>query len=204
MRKMQEEQMKRMRHRKIEISEEQRTEIVVELKRTHPAHVYRRLIALKMRIMDGISSKETGVHVGLNESSVNAIIKRYFEQGIEALITKRHDHGNRYMSKEQETEFLQGFVRLAEAGQIIEVTEIHRAYQEAVGHPVTRNAIYYMLHKHGWRKVMPRGKHPKRASEAEVSEYQKNLIQDPDRNPKPQEFTCDVSGRGWIWAYQQA
>ncbi len=47
--------MKRMRHRKIEISEEQRTEIVVELKRTHPAHVYRvscrsqRIVRTQMR-----------------------------------------------------------------------------------------------------------------------------------------------------------
>lgn len=191
-----------MKRRTIEISEEQKAEILRELKKTNPAHVYKRLMALKMRIMDGISSKEAGKHVGLNESSVNAIIKRYQEQGMATLVTKRHGHGNRYMTREQEREFLQSFVSRAEAGQIIEVTEIHLAYQGAVGHPVTRNAIYYMLHKHGWRKVMPRGKHPKRASEAEVAEYQKNLVQDPKGSPRSEAFSSNVSRRGWIWANQ--
>lgn len=47
------------------------------------------------------------------------------------------------------------------AGQVIEVTEIYLAYQEAVGHEVTRDAIYYLLKKYGWRKIMPRGRHLK-------------------------------------------
>jgi transposase len=133
---------------------------------------------------------------------MNGILKRYLEQGIKALVTKRHDHGNRYMTREEETKFLEAFTARGEAGQIIEVTEIYHAYQEAVGHPVTRNAIYYMLHKHGWRKVMPRGKHPKKASEVEIAEYKKNLVQDPKGNPKAGKPTLDVSGRSWVWTDQ--
>lgn len=193
-----------MKRRAIEISEKQQAEILGELKKTHPVHIYKRLMAMKMRIIDGISSKAAGTHVGLNESSVNAIIKRYQEQGIEALVTKRHNHGNRYMTREEEETFLASFIEKAEAGQIIEVTDIHTAYQKAVGHPVTRNAIYYLLHKHGWRKVMPRGKHPKRASEAEIAEYQKNLNQDPKGSPRPETFSRNVPGRSWIWTDQQA
>lgn len=191
-----------MKSRRIEISEEQKEEIMSALGKEQRPHVYKRLMALKMRIMDNISSKQAGEYVELNESSVNAIVKRYQEQGIEVLVSKRHDHGNRYMTREQEVEFLKAFVARAEAGQIVEVTEIYQAYQEAVGHTVTRNAIYYMLHKHGWRKVMPRGKHPKRASEAEVAAYQKNLIQDPKGRPKAEESAVDVPGRSWVWANQ--
>lgn len=193
-----------MKKRCIEVSETEKATIENELRKTQTPHVYKRLMTLKLRLIDGISSKQAGEYVGLHVSSVNNIIKRYQEQGIQALVTKRHDHGNRYMTREQESEFLRGFAERAEAGQIVEVTEIYHAYQEAVGHAVTRNAIYYMLHKHGWRKVMPRGKHPKRASEAEISAYQKNLIEDPKGKPDAKEPACDVSGRGWVWANQQA
>ncbi|MBR6825825.1 MAG: winged helix-turn-helix domain-containing protein [Oscillospiraceae bacterium] len=31
---------------------------------------------------------------------------------------------------------------------------------------VSKTQIYYVLHRHGWRKVMPRSKHPQEASEA--------------------------------------
>ena len=191
-----------MKSRVIEISENEKAEILDELKKTHPPHVYKRLMALKMRIIDNISSKQAGQYVGLHVSSVNAILKRYEEQGIEVLVTKRHDHGNRYMTREEEAEFLQTFAARAEAGQIVEVTEIHHAYQKAVGRSVTRNAIYYMLYKHGWRKVMPRGKHPKKASEAEIAAYQKNLVQDPKGSSRAEEPAVDVSGRGWVWTDQ--
>jgi len=159
-------------------------------------------MALKMRTIDGISSKEAGTHVGLHVSSVNSLVRRYQEQGIEALVSKRHNHGNRYMTREEEIEFLEGFATRAEAGEIVEVTEVYRAYQERINRPVTRNAIYYMLHKHGWRKVMPRGKHPKRASQEEIAAYQKNLHQSPKGETGTEEPTGDVSGRGWIWTNQ--
>jgi len=38
-----------MKSRRIEISEERQSEIPSELKKSHPAHVYKRLMALKMR-----------------------------------------------------------------------------------------------------------------------------------------------------------
>ena len=40
------------------------------------------------------------------------------------------------------------FQRRSEAGQIIETCEIYQAYEKAVGHPITRNMIYYLLHRH--------------------------------------------------------
>ena len=56
----------------------------------------------------------------------------------------------------------------------IEVKEIHLAFQEAVGHPVTLSAIYYLLKKHEWRKIMPRSRHPKKASPEAIEAYKKN------------------------------
>ena len=48
-------------------------------------------------------------------------------------------------------------------------------YEEKVGHPIGNSQIYRVLHRHNWRKVMPRSKHPNKASE-EVIEASKKLI----------------------------
>lgn len=85
---------------------------------------------------------------------------------------------------------------------MIEVGDIHRAYERAVGHPVTRNAIYYLLHRHGWRKVMPRSKHPKKASDEAIEAYKKNNRSDPKPEAGTTEAPGDVSRRGWIWTNQ--
>ena len=78
------------------------------------------------------------------------------------------------MSYEEESALLEPFQKEAEAGQIVEVSEIKAAYQEAVGHSIGTAQIYYVLRRHKWRKVMPRSKHPKKADE-EVIEASKKL-----------------------------
>ena len=52
-------------------------------------------------------------------------------------------------------------------------SEIKAAYQEAVGHSVGASQIYYVLHRHKWRKVMPRSRHPKKASEEVIATSKK-------------------------------
>ena len=60
-----------------------------------------------------------------------------------------------------------------EKGELVEISEIAKAYQAAVDHPVSNGQIYSVLHRHGWRKVMPRSKHPKKASEEEIAASKK-------------------------------
>ena len=177
-------------------------EILRELKKTNPPHVNKRLLVLKLIILDGMDNLAAGQVVGLHYTSVSRIVNRYRVQGIESIVGVRHNHGNRYMTREQETEFLRRFSTLAEAGQVIEVTQIHRAYEEAVGHPVTRAAIYYLLKRHHWRKVMPRSKHPQKASDEEIDADNKNDPDHPFNAYEPEKSTAHVSGRGWLWTNQ--
>lgn len=171
-------------------------EIRREMKKTNPSHINKRLLVLKLHYEDGMKSKDAGKIAGLHTTSVNRILKRYQTQGIQAIVGVRHNHGNRYMTREQESEFLKQFSTMAEAGQVIEVTEIYRAYEQAVGHPVTRAAIYYLLKRHGWRKVMPRSKHPKKASDEAIDAYKKNQPNHPYDAYGAEKTTSDVSGRG--------
>ena len=78
------------------------------------------------------------------------------------------------MSYEEEAALLKPFEEKAETGQMIEISEIKAAYQEAVGHSIGASQIYYVLHRHKWRKIMPRNRHPKKATE-EVIETSKKI-----------------------------
>ncbi|WP_081646410.1 winged helix-turn-helix domain-containing protein [Oscillibacter sp. 1-3] len=76
------------------------------------------------------------------------------------------------MSAEEAT-ILAPFRARAEAGELVESSEIAKAYQSAVDHPISTGRIYFVLHRLGWRKVMPRSKRPKKASEEEIAASKK-------------------------------
>ena len=78
-------------------------EILSELKKIHPPHINKRLLVIKMVVLDEMEHKAVGQIVGLHITSVCRIISRYRVQGIEAIVGVRHNHGNRYMTREQET-----------------------------------------------------------------------------------------------------
>ena len=191
-----------MNVKKATFTEEERAEILGEYTKSHPNHVYRRLLALKLKAIDGMRSDEAGKISGVNHDTANKIIARYKAEGIEAIVGKRHHGGKRYMTLEGEKAFLAEFREEGESGKVIEVTDIHLAFQKAVGHPVTRDAIYYLLKKHGWRKVMPRGRHPKKADDEAIKAYKKNHRNDPNAEKEAAEPAGDVPGRGWVWTDQ--
>jgi transposase len=43
----------------------------------------------------------------------------------------------------------------------VQVAQVRSAYEQRVGHPVAARTIYRLLDRHGWRKVVPRARHPK-------------------------------------------
>ena len=106
-----------MNVKKAIFTEDERSEILAALKEEHPPHVYKRLMALKLKAVDNLSSEDAGKYAGLHKTSVNMIIRRFQEQGIKAIVEKRHNHGNRYMTFDQETAFLSRFKERSEAAR---------------------------------------------------------------------------------------
>ena len=84
---------------------------------------------------------------------------------IEAISGNHYGGNRRNMSMEEETLLLEPFLAKAEQGQIVEISEIKGSYEQAVGHKTGGSQIYHVLGRHGWRKAMPRSKHPQKASE---------------------------------------
>jgi hypothetical protein len=62
----------------------------------------------------------------------------------------------------------------AESGEIATVGQIWHAFEQRVGHTVDDSTIYRLLHRHGWRKLVPRPRHPK--SDLETQEQFKKTF----------------------------
>ena len=135
--------------------------------------VERRLKALELRAQ-GKSSEEIAEICGYHPAYITTLVAKYRAGGLNAITGSHYGGNRRNMSYAEEEELLAPFREQAEKGELVEVSAIEAAYQEAVGHSIGTSQIYYVLHRHGWRKVMPRSKHPKKATE-EVIETSKKL-----------------------------
>jgi len=147
-----------------------------------------RLVALEMRA-HGVKAKDVSAKTGFHYAYITKLTAKYRDGGISAIVDN-HYHGNRRnMTFEEEEALLKPFTAAAEKGQMVEISEINAAYENAVGHTIGSGQIYYVLHRHGWRKVMPRSKHPKKASEEAIEASKKlnpnTTIQKENQKEKP-------------------
>ena len=131
-----------------------------------------RLKALELRA-NGASAKEVSEATGFHAAYVTQLVAKYRKYGLEAISGNHYGGNHRNMSVEEAARILAPFKARAEKGELVEISEIAKAYQSAVDHPVSRGQIYFVLHRHGWRKIMPRSKHPKKASEEEITASKK-------------------------------
>ena len=132
-----------------------------------------RLKALELRA-EGMKSSEVAQATGFHPAYVTTLVAIYREKGLEYISGNHYGGNRRNMSFEEEATILAPFKERAEKGELVETSEIKMAYQKAVGHSIGTSQIYYVLHRHGWRKVMPRSRHPQKADE-EVIETSKKL-----------------------------
>ena len=158
---------------KYKFNEEQRSEIKAARKANRDKQIDKRLEVLELR-SEGVSQREVAEKTGYHRSHICNLIKMYFEEGLQAVAETHYVGNRRNISFEEEAEFLEQFKQKAEQGQMLDTREIKNAYQERVGHSIGHSQIYYVLQRHGWRKIMPRSKHPKKASK-EVIETSKKL-----------------------------
>ena len=154
-------------------TEEQIEELTNAAKKNKKKDVDRRLRALLMRAKRKTLA-EVAEATGYSFSNITKLVRTYRAEGLAAIVENHYGGNHRNMSYEEETALLEPFSKKAEAGQMVEVSEMEAVYRQAVGHSIGKAQIYYVLHRHKWRKVMPRSEHPKKASD-EVIETSKKL-----------------------------
>lgn len=161
---------------RFKISEEEYGAIKAAEKETKDKRISNRLRVIMMRY-EGKKVREIAEVTGMRKNSISQLCRRYREQGLEEFMRKKATSHRYALTEEKEKEILSRFEAAAEAGQEITVREIKAAFDEERGKDTGRGYIYMVLKRHGWRKVMPRSRHPKAANE-EACEASKKL-----RNP---------------------
>jgi len=155
------------------ISKEEYEAIKTKEKATRDKKVSERLRIL-MLIYEGYGIPEIAKITRRSRSGIYSLSKRYQEQGLEEFVCNKHTSHRRILTEAEEKEILNEFEKAAEAGKEVTAQDIKKAFDKKIGRDTGRVYIYRLLKRHGWRKVMPRSKHPKAASE-EACEASKKL-----------------------------
>jgi transposase len=115
-------------------------------------------------------AEEIAKHTCVSVTTVRRVISTYNRLGSAAIETpgtggRRHE----YMTLEQERRFLHPFFARAEKGAIATAEQIQQAFEAEVKHAVHISSIYRLLDRHGWRKLVPRPRHPKANTEEQTA-----------------------------------
>lgn len=132
------------------------------LKRASSHAEYQRIQCVLIRATLGSSAAQIAQLLGWSRATVHVLHSRWAKEG-DAIFDLRGRGGrhHQYLSAEQEQELLAPFVAHAQAGGMLTVADIQQAYQARSGKDVAPSTIYRLLDRHGWRKVVPRPRHPK-------------------------------------------
>ena len=157
-------------------TEEQKQEIKKAYKKSKDVKERSRLLCIKLRVLKGMPSSQIAVITDLSPNYVDIIICNHTANGIDSILAKKQTSHNRNMTPEQEIAFLESFKAKANAGELLEVSDIIVAYSVALNNKkVSKSTVYDMLHRNGWRKIMPRSTHPNKASDEAIEAYKKNV-----------------------------
>src|SRR5947209_8014237 len=120
-------------------------------------------------------AEEIALHTGVSATTVHRVISTYNRLGPTAVETpgkggRRHE----YLRQQEEKAFLAPFFAQAERGELATVAQIQHAFEAKVGHAVDDSTTYRLLARHGWRKLMPRPRHPQ-ADLQRQEQFKKNL-----------------------------
>jgi transposase len=142
-------------------------------KRNKNKRVDKRLQVIILRY-EGKKDIEIAEKQGYARKRVSQLCAEYKKVGLEEYARHKYGGNHRSLSVEEEKEILDRFREKAAQGEMVTVQEIKAEFERILGKDTGRGYIYMLLKRHGWRKVMPRSKHPKKAS-AEAIEASKKL-----------------------------
>lgn len=148
---------------------------------------HERVLCVWLRESLGLHSGDIATALGWQPSSVRRVQARYRQHGAAALLgVGRGGRRHALLSVDQETRLLAAFASVAGEGGVTEAGRVRRACEAAVGHAMLKSTVYRLLARHGWRKLVPRGRH-RDADPAAQQAFQKSCAAScaPRRGGKP-------------------
>jgi transposase len=123
----------------------------------------------------GLQAGVVAEYVGTTRGTVHQWVYQYNHDGPDGFLL--HGRGGRrfgFLAPEEESELLEQALSRAEQGRIVTAFAIKAHIEEKIGRTVSKDYLYDILHRHGWRKIMPRPRHPKADAEKQ-EEFKKNF-----------------------------
>ena len=126
-------------------------------------------------LSQGKTPKEVSSLTGFSSRHIRNLCRLFNENGLESFgIDGRKGGNNRLLTDEEAKVFLGGFEKEASDGHILTVEEMSAAYDERVGITHKSHSTFYrLIHRMEWRKIKPRSKHPKKASDEVIATSKK-------------------------------
>ena len=118
----------------------------------------------------GLPPQQIADMVGFDVGTVRNLHSAFLRDGEAALkLSGKGGRYHAYLTEVEESSWLEGFRDSGQTGGILEVSKIQTSFEERVGRKVAKSTVYDLLHRHGWRKITPRPRHPKSDPEAIAS-----------------------------------
>jgi len=119
-----------------------------------------RALTIKLLAL-GREGKDVAEVVGCSIGTVYRRRAEFLAQGEAALRSSGWGgRRNAVFSAAQEAAFVAEFERAAQAGKLVSAVAMLAELQQRAGRQVKPSTLYRMLARHGWRKVVPRPRHP--------------------------------------------
>jgi transposase len=115
-----------------------------------------RFLRVWLRVMQNMTTEMIAKTVGWHVNTVRFTQIDFIKRGIPALTESKR--GGRYhslMSEEEEAAFLSQFEEAGGNGSILTANDIKEKLERRLGRSVHLATVYRILHRRGWRKVVP-------------------------------------------------
>jgi transposase len=150
-------------------------EIIERKNKAKSAKEYIKWNVLDLIYTKNLSAKEVSVVTGVPRPTVYGWIRKYKKGGPKLLIGKKKGGRRRsHITLDKENELLEGLINDSIKGLIITAKVVRKKIEEVVGHGVSKEVAYDLLHRHGWRKIAPRSFHPE-SNKQKQNEFKKNF-----------------------------
>ena len=137
-------------------------EIIRKMKETTNKDCYRRYQCVLLAIDNPeMTAEQIGQITLYSTSRVWSIHSEYRKNGLDGLVDGRGGRYHQNMTPEEESKLLEDFKEESKSGKLVVAGKIKLAYEKKVGKEVAESTIYRMLHRHGFRKIIPYKRHPK-------------------------------------------
>jgi transposase len=135
---------------------------------------YQRRLAIWMTEVGRLAAHQVAEFLCASKQAVWLWISQYNQDGPEGL--DRQGRGGRrwaYLPLTEEEAFLRDWLQRAAHGEVLTAKQLRAQLEKVAGRKVTLGYVYGLLHRHGWRKLGPRPRHPKAQRKAQ-ERFKKN------------------------------